>query len=238
MSVDQPTEATLAFLDRILTKPCRVLEVGCGEGRLAAGLQARGFRVVAVDQDAANVQRAQARGVDAHCASFPDGPHVEVDAVLFTRSLHHVDELDAALASARERLAPRGHLVVEDWAWEGVDSKTLTWAHSLFAALRAAGLPMAAEWQLDADRLQRWQDEHEHHIHSSARWREAVAAHFEVLGVEPAPYFFRYCSRDLADEPAGRAVVESVLASERQGIALGDLVPLGLNLWARPLPGV
>src|SRR5688500_14992246 len=49
----------------------RLLEVGCGDGRLAAWLAEDGFSVVALDEDESLCATARARGVDARAARWP-----------------------------------------------------------------------------------------------------------------------------------------------------------------------
>lgn len=79
-----------------------VLDVGCGDGFLAARLAERIPRVVALDIDEPVLQRAAAR--------FPEAPvqwtHGDVmtvelpdfDAVVSNAALHHIDDTRAALA--------------------------------------------------------------------------------------------------------------------------------------------
>jgi 2-polyprenyl-3-methyl-5-hydroxy-6-metoxy-1,4-benzoquinol methylase len=48
------------FVDAMLTRGARVLDAGCGPGRVGAALHARGHTVVGVDVDAALIEAAQA----------------------------------------------------------------------------------------------------------------------------------------------------------------------------------
>jgi 2-polyprenyl-3-methyl-5-hydroxy-6-metoxy-1,4-benzoquinol methylase len=59
------TEDSLAFMQEVLPPPpAAILEVGCGEGALAARLQAAGYRMVAVDPDCESVATARGRGLE------------------------------------------------------------------------------------------------------------------------------------------------------------------------------
>jgi 2-polyprenyl-3-methyl-5-hydroxy-6-metoxy-1,4-benzoquinol methylase len=74
------------FLDALLTRGSRVLDAGCGTGRLSGALQARGHEVVGVDIDPALIEAAE--------ADHP-GPHYVV-ADLAELALDQ-DPFDAAL---------------------------------------------------------------------------------------------------------------------------------------------
>ncbi len=94
----------------------QVLDVGCGDGFLAARLAERIPRVIALDIDEPVLKRAIAR--------FPDVPvqwtHGDVmtaelpgfDAVVSNAALHHVDDTRAALARLGALVHPGGTLAV------------------------------------------------------------------------------------------------------------------------------
>ena len=88
------TSLTLQFVTAHVPLNARLLEVGCGDGELAAALQRAGHRVVAIDSDAESEVRARTRGVDARHADFGDRNVAlpGVDAVPFTRS-HQVERV-------------------------------------------------------------------------------------------------------------------------------------------------
>jgi ubiquinone/menaquinone biosynthesis C-methylase UbiE len=93
----------------------RVLEVGCGSGRLSAGLAPAAQIFIGVDPDAAAIAQA-ARTVPA--AIFQTGtgealPFADAtfDVVLFTLSLHHQSPAQALREAARV-LRPAGHVLV------------------------------------------------------------------------------------------------------------------------------
>jgi SAM-dependent methyltransferase len=92
----------------------RVLEVGCGTGRLAEALEEREHaRVWAVDASQAMVERAKAIGVAAKLARGEALPFKEgwFDAVVMRMSLHLLDR-PRALAQAFRVLAPGGRLAI------------------------------------------------------------------------------------------------------------------------------
>ena len=92
----------------------RVLEVGCGTGRLAQALEERELaRVWAVDSSEAMVERAKALGVNARVARAEALPFKAgwFDAVVMRMVLHLVDR-PRTFAQAARVLAPDGRLVI------------------------------------------------------------------------------------------------------------------------------
>ncbi len=136
----------------------RVLEIGCGTGRLAEALAERErARVFAVDASSAMVERARARGVNARVARAEALPFKPgwFDVAVMRMVLHLVDR-PRALAQAARVLAPAGRLVIatEDPAsfsrvWfaryfpsvPAIDGARFPTAEALTAELGAAGLP-------------------------------------------------------------------------------------------------
>lgn len=92
-------------------EPPRILEVGCGDGRLAELLTAHGCQVLAVDSEPSAVDRARARGIAAACTEWPKfelPAATRFDLILFTRSPHHISDLEGGVRRARELLRPGG----------------------------------------------------------------------------------------------------------------------------------
>jgi SAM-dependent methyltransferase len=92
----------------------RVLEVGCGTGRLSAALAEREHaRVWALDVSEAMVERAKANGVHAKVARAETLPFKEswFDAVVMRMVIHLIDR-PRAFAQAARVLAPGGRLAI------------------------------------------------------------------------------------------------------------------------------
>lgn len=97
-----------------------MLEIGCGEGELARALAEAGYEVVAIDPEAPDGPIFRRTTVEV----FDDpGPF---DAVVASRSLHHVHDLGAALDKILRLL--NGPLVVDDFGWERYRPMTPEWA--------------------------------------------------------------------------------------------------------------
>ncbi|MEA1970536.1 MAG: class I SAM-dependent methyltransferase, partial [Thermodesulfobacteriota bacterium] len=104
-------------------KGARVLEVGCGDGRLTLLLAGKSGELVAIDPDGARIAEARKNisGVDFRIGSgealeFEDE---SFDLIIFTMSLHHHTDCVLALREARRALRKDGMLVVLEPAVDG-----------------------------------------------------------------------------------------------------------------------
>lgn len=98
----------------------RVLDIGCGLGRLTAQLTAPGREVLGVDLSPEMIARARVAGAGMPGLSFACGDAFEMDltagrfdCVLSVAVLHHVDA-EAAIARMIQLLAPGGRLMLHD----------------------------------------------------------------------------------------------------------------------------
>jgi SAM-dependent methyltransferase len=115
-----------ADIARIAPSGGRVLEVGCGPGRLSIRLAVdHGLDVTGLDLDPAMIERARANADrvsdgrrpsfvvgDAAALSFADG---SFDLVVSTLSMHHWADPRAGLAEIRRVLRPGGRALVWDF---------------------------------------------------------------------------------------------------------------------------
>jgi SAM-dependent methyltransferase len=106
-----------SFLDAIVPAPGRrTVDVGCGEGRVARDLAARGHDVVGVDASPAMVGHARQADpgghyvvADAARLPFPDA---SADLVVAYNSLMDVSDMPGAVAEAARVLEPGARLCV------------------------------------------------------------------------------------------------------------------------------
>jgi len=232
-----PTGHTVQFLNRVLPNgSTRVLEVGCGDGAVAERLKTTGRSITGIDRSPEAVRLAQERGVHAVAADYfeyRDGPF---DAVLFSRSLHHLAPLVRALDHAHELLAPGGLILAEEFAIENVDHETARWFFEITDLLETVGLmPLASDTVVAAsNQLERWFEEHadDQPIHAGEDMVIGMGARFELLSQERVPYLYRYISDRIEPSERGVRVARWVLDLESLRITNGSLRPAGLRLVA------
>jgi len=203
------TRYTLEFVRSELPDGAtRVLEIGCGSGELAAQLLHAGLEVVAIDSDARSATAARALGVDARAETWPAPVDGKFDAVLFTRSLHHIHELDAAIACAADVLASGGRIIVEDFRAEGAGARSRRWYAGLARVLAECGSLSGASLDQLLAKVGDGSDDHD--LHGSRRIEGALGARL-ATDRRDAAYYFRYFEPALTREAATQAVLEMEL---------------------------
>jgi SAM-dependent methyltransferase len=153
----------------------RVLEVGCGSGELARALDAAGYDLLAIDPEAPEgeiFQRVTLEELD-EASRF--------DAVVASRSLHHIEDLGAAL----DKIAGFAPLVVlDEFAWDRLDRRTADWFDGQRRALEAAGHepePLEEDWEAEHAGL-----------HGYQAMRRELDARFEQRYFAWTAYLYRY----------------------------------------------
>lgn len=222
--------------------PARILDAGCGGGALSAWLARLGYRVTAIDADAAAVAAARSAGVPAiraDLASYDDEPF---DAVVMLLALHHMHPLDAVLGRVARLVRPGGLLALDEFAWDRADHATIRWFYDTAAVLAAAGVndpqasaanPPRGDGLPGRDNLtRRWRLQHVADgtaCNTGNAMIEAVRARFCQVKIEPVPYLARH----LADPSAHPEVFAELDRIEREHLADGTLSATGFHLTAR-----
>jgi len=219
------------FLDR---RGARVLEVGCGPGDLARRLGAAGLDVTALDQELAGQAPAVGvRWVEADFLTHDDRPF---DAVLFTRSLHHIDPLDRAVEQAARLVVPGGLLLVDEFDREAADADTARWYYEVQELLAAAALYPAdrIHGAPDADPRARWRGEHDHDppLHTGTEMLAAIADRFGGMKTRRGAYLYRTIASRLDPTDRGAAVAQRVHDAETRRLRAAALAPVGLRITA------
>jgi len=164
-NADDDAEITAATVDFLLETARaasghdspRILEAGCGSGRILAPLLAKGADAIGIDESAPMIQKAIAdlgsqRAIKSSITATPfdAGSFDAVVAPGFTLMLVPDKTFDAFIAEATRLLTPSG-IVIFDWfiPWDEIADDTLTadeddwspWQESKAIELPTAALP-------------------------------------------------------------------------------------------------
>ena len=227
------TRYTYDFVKRFLPLDCRqILEIGCGRGELAARLLKDRYSVVAIDSDQGSVAAARRLGVDARVETWPDFDEGHFDAVLFTRSLHHIHPLDKSIRHAADSLVGRGLIIVEDFTYESTDEKTLRWFSSVIRLLEATELLIVRDEFLDkllsrTDVMKAWRENHEDELHTAAEIDTQLEKLLGRVIREDAAYYFRYLANAIAATEKRDAILQAFVGQEDTLAADGSVIALG-----------
>lgn len=238
---------TRAFVLSHVAKGARVLEVGCGGGALAKSLLDDGFDVVAIDASDDAVTAARKHGVMAIQNDFfalplpaAESDATKYDAIVFSRSLHHVLPLDAALERAKALLKPDGKLIVDEFGCELIDAPTAVWFYGLVNVLQSmgpcnhAGASYTSGDFGSESALNQWRHQYleKHRIASFSDMRAATLLHFSMVVEEKIPYLFRYFDEDTA--PTAEETVQKIYEWETSLSGMGAIATLGTRWVASP----
>jgi SAM-dependent methyltransferase len=188
-----PSASLQSFVEAHVPRPARVLEVGCGAGELARALAESGHEVVAIDPDAPEGELFQGVSVEQFVPSEP------FDAVVASRSLHHIHDLAESVEKIEQLLRPKGRFVVDEHAFDRLDEKTARW----YVQQRAhdPDAPSSLEACL-AD----WEADH-HDLHGYAAIRDELDRHFSERFFRWMPYLYGELSS--VSEEEERALIEA-----------------------------
>jgi SAM-dependent methyltransferase len=157
-----------------LTAGARVLDVGCGDGRLVDRLAELGFDALGVDPRAPHHPRLVRDLVEqtTGLGTF--------DAVIAVMALHHA-ELDAVASAIAGLLRPGGRLFVYDFDWSAYDDRAAAWLAPLDAS--------------DADNsVAGWRREHSG-LHRGLTIKQALGAALSPVNEVARPYLARMLGR-------------------------------------------
>jgi SAM-dependent methyltransferase len=167
-------------LTHLPAAPARVLEVGCGDGKVALALDAAGYELTAIDPAA------------------PDGPifrrikleeledDARFDAVVASNVFHHMGEnLEPNLDRVAHALEGGGPFVLDEFGPDRLDEVTAAWYEGQRLILAAAGRPS------DRPSAEQWA---QHHVSvtPSDVLLGAVRSRFDEQFSEDVPYLWRY----------------------------------------------
>jgi SAM-dependent methyltransferase len=156
--------------------PARVLEIGAGDGELAAVMTDAGYDVVAIDP------ATESPAVRAVALQEVDEPPGSFDAAVAVVSLHHVEPLGESMRRLGELVRPGGALVVDEFDVERFDERAAAWLieHRGAAGHETHSHPDAVVADLRG------------HLHSLDRIREALAQWFDLGEPVRCAYLHRW----------------------------------------------
>ncbi len=185
----------MSFSDFVLAQlpsaSSRVLEVGCGDGTLALELAEAGYDVLAIDPVAPEgeiFRRTTLEELDE------PGPFT---AVVASRSLHHVHDLDAGLDRIVALLEPGGLLLVDEFAPDRLDARHGRLVVRAAARGRGRARQGSAAHRSRSSARSRPASTRAHHGYDAMR--PALDARFDERSFSWEPYLYR----ELAASPRG-----------------------------------
>lgn len=173
-------------LGQLPAPPARILEIGCGDGRLARALARAGYRITAIDPRAPRGRIFRRLTM----AQFAEGD--SFDAVIAVTSLHHIGDLRGTVDKVRRLLRPHGTFLLEEFAVDRfVDQATARWYyHQRQAGAAVARRRVAVPLTYGAWR-RRWIAEHRD-LHGSAEMRSELKRGFRQRLFSWTPYLYSY----------------------------------------------
>jgi SAM-dependent methyltransferase len=221
---------TLEFVNAHATPGCRILDAGCGTGRLALRLSESGYLVTAIDESDSAVEACRKIGVPAEEIDFLQFESEEpFDVILFSKSFHHVHPLADAITKVLSLLKPDGLLLLEDFAAEALDEPTGAWFYGLKSVLAANNAkdacgPKLEEGKIPSDPVASWKEHHfsKHSVTPYEEIREALWSKFRLVDEQQVPYLYRYFLDEVSEVQA-RAIMEweTLLCKQKQIRTIG-----------------
>jgi SAM-dependent methyltransferase len=218
--IDVPTLATVSFIESNVPNAGSILEIGCGSGYVAADLSKRGYKVAGVESDQDALTQARDRGVEVIDGSWPRISAERVDAVVFTRSLHHISPLPEAIMKIGDVLLPNGIVLVEDFAFDEVSASAINWLRSVVKSKKGQALIshnadlFITKLCSASNPLNAWHEDHDHELHTFGIMTTEIAQVFAIRGTQHVPYLYRYLVPILPDTPKAAAFIAEIYDEE------------------------
>lgn len=182
-----PAPDAVAYVRAALPPPpARVLEVGAGEGELAAVLAAAGYDVTAIDPNGGD-------GVVPVALVDLEAPPRTFDAAVAMVSLHHVVPLGQSLRRLSEVLRHGARFVIDEFDVDRFDERAAAW-----------WLDHAGEDRHPADHVAEMRE----HLYSLRQIRKELAPWFDLGEAVPGAYMYRWTI-----DPALRTQEEQLIAA-------------------------
>jgi SAM-dependent methyltransferase len=240
---DLPTESlprALAFVtSAVQGRPRAVLDIGSGNGALAALLSARSWSVECVESSADAANACRDRGIPCTTGTWPDVPlHKRYDVALLIHSLHHMGPLDAAVVAVKACLDGSGTVVVMDSRYREVGTATRDWFAMMTETAAREGWfnPAAAPARLASrvashDRAA-W-DEGAHHRHHSADAIRNALSQVGAVEESRGAYLYRYLEQVIPPGPDRLERIRRFIREEETAIDAGTIEAMEVRFVVR-----
>lgn len=238
--ISVPIRETVNFLLSHAPPGSEILEVGCGEGEVAAELLRHGYKVTGLEVEPERVAKARQLGVHALDARWPHFETDPIDVIAFTRSLHHIDPLNLAVEKARDLLKPAGLLLIEDFSFGEVEEQSVRWflnrlrADQILLILTPMKDQFVTRLLSAKDPFAAWQETHNQALHSIRAIKEAVSKQFVICETDSAPYLYRYLVPVLPETTEATALIQRFLEEEVRAAERGEILAMGRRIVATP----
>lgn len=230
---DYTTSVTLEFVREFLpeTDQLKLIDVGCGDGALCFHLAESGYQPFGIDVDSNLLKNLRLAGIPVWGGNWCEFQPIAVNAIIFNRSLHHLDPVTDAIARAAECLPDGGRIIVEDFAFDDVDSAGLGWmikqakALSERDVLRPVANSLLGRIVTAADAETEWHHDH-HDVVSASEMHTCLSESGRVIHSTDCPYLFRYFANSLVATDVD-GILQSLYRSEEQLIDSGQSRSVG-----------
>jgi SAM-dependent methyltransferase len=125
-------DASFDFIRRFVPGPARLLDIGCGNGRLLHVAQRAGWQVKGIELSARAAELVtELLGVEAVAANFLEMQNADesesYDVVCLRHVLEHLPDSKLAMSKIRALLRPGGYALLEMPNIEGFDKRLKRW---------------------------------------------------------------------------------------------------------------
>ncbi|MBU6451226.1 MAG: methyltransferase domain-containing protein [Cyanobacteria bacterium REEB67] len=235
------------------------LDIGCGDGLVAAALATYGCQVTAIDGSEKSIAEARANGVNATLIKMQDFEHEPFDIILISRALHHMPPLAETLQKVQKLLKPEGTLIIEDFAREVVDERAASWLfqraeHYISAEAKQNPSAQAQDehshkdpdckagrdrhaWlrerpASDHDAKRLWHEHFvsDHHLATGSEMQFALESFFQVKSFSKMPSLFRHICDFLPATADGADTAAQIWAEEMALIERESIPAVGFRV--------
>jgi len=224
-------------------KAASVLDVGCGDGLIAAKLVEKKVDLLALDSNPKSVEKTRALGIETVACNILDFNHTPFDLIIVSRALHHMPDLPKTIKKLSSLLKTDGRLLIDDFGFEYIEAREAGWLIDQTKQIKAAFAeqPTRHAWLLNSDNLDPqkayllWRDIHwlKHGLVTAAAMKKELSNQLQVEFDRSGPYLFRYLCDLLPETEEGAEEAQRIRRLEQDLIAKDQLRAVGIKMSLR-----